>query len=165
MSAKSIPSLTFTESQVMMRNEVNQFRLHHFGVIVRDFSLIRNGPIRLWPWIDEKAIDARHVHEPGFQSQIQLLPLIGHPLQFIEIIQPDNSDSPLHRFLGSRSAIWHHLAFEVQDLRVALQLTERARMLTVVQPTPSTVFKGRRVAFVIGEDQLLWELVESDSPK
>jgi methylmalonyl-CoA/ethylmalonyl-CoA epimerase len=139
-----------------------EFRFHHLGILVpdiRDFLQSTNVGPQIWPWVTETAESSKILHESSFQVQILLLPLGAD--SWIELIQPDSRTSPLFKILENRRAAWHHVAFEVEDLDKALARTEISRMITIVPPTPAKAFQQRRVAFVLGQDQLLWELLES----
>src|ERR671939_436833 len=43
----------------------------------------------------------------------------------IELVQPTREDSPVGRFLAKRGEGFHHVAFEVDDLKVALAELKR----------------------------------------
>jgi methylmalonyl-CoA epimerase len=65
----------------------------------------------------------------------------------IELIAPVRDDTGVARFLDSRGSGMHHLALEVDDVRVALDELDAAGA-TLVDTAPRRGFGGHEVAFV-----------------
>jgi methylmalonyl-CoA/ethylmalonyl-CoA epimerase len=79
----------------------------------------------------------------------------------IELVQPTRSDSPVGRFLAKRGEGFHHVAFEVDDLREALAQLKR-NGVNLIDEEPRTGAGGMKIAFVHPEEAfgVLTELVE-----
>jgi methylmalonyl-CoA/ethylmalonyl-CoA epimerase len=79
----------------------------------------------------------------------------------IELVQPTYPDSPVGRFLERRGEGFHHVAFEVEDLEVALAELKR-NGVELVDESPRIGAGGTRTAFVHpkGAFGVLTELVE-----
>jgi methylmalonyl-CoA/ethylmalonyl-CoA epimerase len=79
----------------------------------------------------------------------------------IELVQPTRPDSPVGRFLAKRGEGFHHVAFEVDDLRAALAELKR-NGVGVIDEEPMWGAGGMRIAFVHPEGAfgVLTELVE-----
>jgi methylmalonyl-CoA/ethylmalonyl-CoA epimerase len=79
----------------------------------------------------------------------------------IELVQPTRSDSPVGRFLAKRGEGFHHVAFEVDDLREALAELKRNGVY-LLDEEPRTGAGGMKIAFVHPEGAfgVLTELVE-----
>jgi methylmalonyl-CoA/ethylmalonyl-CoA epimerase len=79
----------------------------------------------------------------------------------IELLRPTRPDSPVGRFLAKRGEGFHHVAFEVDDLREALARLKR-NGVNLVDEEPRRGAGGMRIAFVHPEGAfgVLTELVE-----
>jgi len=79
----------------------------------------------------------------------------------IELIQPTRPDSPVGKFLAKRGEGFHHVAFEVDDLRVALAEL-KSNGVELIDEVPRRGAGGMKIAFVHPEGAfgVLTELVE-----
>ncbi len=79
----------------------------------------------------------------------------------IELVQPTSPDSPVGKFLASRGEGFHHVAFQVEDLRgVLAELKENG--VELIDKEPRWGAGGTRMAFVHPKSAfgVLTELVE-----
>jgi methylmalonyl-CoA/ethylmalonyl-CoA epimerase len=79
----------------------------------------------------------------------------------IELVQPTSPDSPVGKFLAKRGEGFHHVAFQVEDLRGALaELKENG--VELIDEEPRWGAGGTRMAFVHPKSAfgVLTELVE-----
>jgi len=65
----------------------------------------------------------------------------------VELLSPLEDDSPVGRFLASRGPGMHHVAFEVEDIRAALEALRRDGP-ELVDDEPRAGMFGFQVAFV-----------------
>ncbi len=79
----------------------------------------------------------------------------------IELVQPTRPDSPVGKFLEKRGEGFHHVAFEVEDLSVALAELKR-NGVEIIDEEPRVGAGGTRMAFVHPKSTfgVLTELVE-----
>jgi methylmalonyl-CoA/ethylmalonyl-CoA epimerase len=79
----------------------------------------------------------------------------------IELVQPTRPDSPVGRFLARRGEGVHHVAYQVEDLEVALRELKKTGV-ELIDEEPRAGAGGTRVAFVHpkGAFGVLTELVE-----
>ncbi|MDX6614251.1 MAG: methylmalonyl-CoA/ethylmalonyl-CoA epimerase [Blastocatellia bacterium] len=79
----------------------------------------------------------------------------------IELLEPTSTNSPIARFLEKRGAGIHHIAFRVDDIRVALQQLS-AKGTRLIDETPRSGADGCLVAFIhpSATGGVLVELVE-----
>ena len=79
----------------------------------------------------------------------------------IELLQPTRPDSPVGRFLAKRGEGFHHVAFGVDDIEVALRSLKK-NGVELIDEEPRTGAGGTRMAFVHpkGAFGVLTELVE-----
>jgi methylmalonyl-CoA epimerase len=79
----------------------------------------------------------------------------------IELVQPMRQDSPVGKFLAKRGEGFHHVAFEVDDLRLALAEL-KSNGVELIDEVPRRGAGGMKIAFVHPEGAfgVLTELVE-----
>jgi methylmalonyl-CoA/ethylmalonyl-CoA epimerase len=65
----------------------------------------------------------------------------------VELLSPEDPDSPIARFLAKRGAGIHHICYRVPDLDHAIEAC-RAGGYTLVDQVPRRGAGGRRIAFV-----------------
>ena len=80
----------------------------------------------------------------------------------VELLRPLAPDTAVGRFLASRGAGLHHVAYRVADIEAALQAV-RARGLQLIDETPRPGIRDSRVAFVHPRSAggVLTEIVQS----
>jgi methylmalonyl-CoA/ethylmalonyl-CoA epimerase len=54
----------------------------------------------------------------------------------------------------------NHLCYSTGDIEAACRSLRQADMVIVHEPTPAVAFGGRRIAWLVGQDRVLTELVE-----
>ncbi len=65
----------------------------------------------------------------------------------VELLQPDQSDSPIGKFLTKRGPGIHHICFAVDDLDGTLEKC-RAAGLRLIDQQPRIGAEGKRIAFL-----------------
>lgn len=65
----------------------------------------------------------------------------------IELLEPTSPESPIARFLEKNGPGIHHLAYEVEDIEVAMQKLE-AEGARMVDKVPRNGAHGARIAFI-----------------
>jgi methylmalonyl-CoA epimerase len=84
----------------------------------------------------------------------------------VELVQPTRPDSPIGKFLQKRGEGFHHVAFQVEDLKASLkELKENG--VELIDEEPRIGAGGTRMAFVHpkGAHGVLTELVELPADK
>ena len=82
--------------------------------------------------------------EEGGQTQVAFLP-VG--TSDVELVEPQDAESGLAKFLAKRGEGVHHICFEVDDIEGALvRLKEHGAQL--IDETPRTNARGQRYAFI-----------------
>jgi methylmalonyl-CoA/ethylmalonyl-CoA epimerase len=113
--------------------------LHHVGVAVADldeavatYERLFGGRLEHRVHVEEQGVDAASV-------------LVGWSR--IELLAPLGDDTPVGKFLASRGPGMHHVAFEVEDVRVMLRELER-HGAELIDTEPRRGMFGLEVAFV-----------------
>ncbi len=129
-------------------------RLDHVGIVVRDLERA------LEFYRDALGLEVAPAEAVASQRvTITDVALAGARL---ELLQADDADSPVGRFLGRRGPGLHHITLAVDDLSVTLARL-RARGVRLIDETPRTGAGGSRIAFIhpSSAEGVLVELKES----
>ena len=103
--------------------------------------------------------------EPGEPEEVEEQGIVATMFEVgessIELMQPTRPDSPIGKFLAKRGEGLHHVAFEVDDLQMAL-LELKGNGVELIDEEPRVGAGGMRVAFLHPGDAfgVLTELVE-----
>lgn len=65
----------------------------------------------------------------------------------VELLQPDESASPIGKFLAKRGPGIHHICFAVEDLDATLERC-KAHGVQLIDETPRIGAEGKRIAFL-----------------
>ncbi len=127
--------------------------LHHVAIAVRSLAEARS------VYVDALGLSCSTPEHVPTQQVNVLVCMAG--AQRIELVEPAAPDSPITRFLETRGAGLHHLAFEVDDCAAAIAaLLERGVRMIDEAPRPGS--HGTTIAFVHPKSTggVLIELVE-----
>ena len=113
--------------------------VHHVGIAVSDldaavstYTTLLGGTLEHRDRISEQGVDAASI-------------LLGDSR--VELLAPTGDDTPVGRFLAGRGPGMHHIAYEVDDVAVALD--ELAAFgVELIDATPRVGLFGLQVAFV-----------------
>jgi methylmalonyl-CoA/ethylmalonyl-CoA epimerase len=113
--------------------------IHHLGVAVEDLDEALGTYERLFgAELEHRA----NVRDQGVEAAAVL---VGAGR--VELLAPLEDDSPVGRFLASRGPGMHHVAFEVDDIRAALDSLRREGA-ELIDEEPRAGMFGLQVAFV-----------------
>ncbi len=79
----------------------------------------------------------------------------------IELVEPLGADSPVNSVIDSKRGGVYHLCYEVDDLEAELKRFRAKRCLPLGKPVPAAAFDGRRIVFILTQQNDLLELVEA----
>ena len=119
-----------------MKDQPNP-RIAHIGVAVADIDTavaFYRDVLGLTPGPLERSDGARIVSLPFGESEVELL-------------EPEDPESPIAKFLAARGPGIHHVCYAVPDIDQALEAC-RQHGYRLVDETPRPGAGGRRVAFV-----------------
>lgn len=114
-------------------------RIDHIGIAVQNI----NDALKFFE--DALGMKLDHIaSEEGGRTQVAFMPVGASE---IELVEPQDSESGLAKFLAKRGEGVHHICFEVDDIDAALaRLKEHGAQL--IDETPRTNAKGWRYAFI-----------------
>lgn len=132
-------------------------RIDHIGIAVRDIeealSFFQDAlGIRL----------ERLSSEEGGKTQVAFLPVGASD---VELVEPQDAESGVAKFLTKRGEGVHHICFEVDDIELALSRLKRYGA-ELIDAEPRTNGQGHRYAFVHPKSAhgVLIELYEKPRP-
>jgi methylmalonyl-CoA/ethylmalonyl-CoA epimerase len=128
-------------------------RVDHIGVAVDDLD----AAIAL----HERTYRMALVHREVVEEQGVEAVLFDVGENHVELLRPLAPDTAVGRFLASRGAGLHHVAYQVADIDAALG-TLRDRGVQLIDETPRTGIRASRVAFLhpAGTGGVLTEIVQ-----
>lgn len=131
-----------------------KLELHHVGVVVKDV----NAACALYVQRFGYEVKSPVIHEPTQTAHVQFLRLPGDKT-FLELVAPDGPESRLAG-ASSKGGGLNHVCYAVHDIDGACATLRDEGMFLVHAPVPAVSFQGRRIAWLMGKDRILVELVE-----
>jgi catechol 2,3-dioxygenase-like lactoylglutathione lyase family enzyme len=130
-------------------------RLHHIGIVVVDLPAAAAQYEKEFGY---QIVPSAHGHDPVQTIYFQFLrPSTGGP--YLELLAPDG---PASRVVGTfkRGNALHHLCYATPNLEDDCARLGRAGMVLVHEPVAAVAFPGRRIAWMMGPERVLTELLE-----
>ena len=114
-------------------------RIDHIGIAVQSI----NESLKFFE--DALGIKLDHIAtEEGGRTKVAFMPVGSSD---VELVEPQDAESGLGKFLAKRGEGIHHICFEVDDIQAALvRLKEHGAQL--IDETPRTNSSGMRFAFI-----------------
>ncbi len=133
-------------------------KIYHLGYAVEDIA----AAARFYEeYFGARVGEPEEVEEQGI---VATMFEVGESM--VELVQPTRPDSPVGKFLQKRGEGFHHVAFQVEDLKASLkELKENG--VELIDEEPRIGAGGTRMAFVHpkGAHGVLTELVELPADK
>ena len=132
-------------------------RIDHIGIAVNELG----EALRFFQ--DALGLPLNHIAlEEGGRTQVAFLPVGSAD---VELVQPNDSESGLAKFLNKRGEGIHHICFEVDDIDGALARL-KANGAQLIDETPRVNASGMRYAFIHPKSAhgVLIELYQKASP-
>jgi methylmalonyl-CoA/ethylmalonyl-CoA epimerase len=126
---------------------------HHVGVLVKDIAKARSHYARLG-YLPATEVFNDHVQT----ALVQFLKLPGI-CPYLELVAPDGAESKLAGALRKGGGL-HHVCYSTADIEGTCKDLWTAGWFLVAPPVGAVAFGGRRIAWLMGPDRLLMELVE-----
>ncbi|CAG0947512.1 methylmalonyl-CoA/ethylmalonyl-CoA epimerase [Anaerolineae bacterium] len=114
-------------------------RIDHIGIAVQNINEA------LAFFADALGMQLDHIAtEEGGRTKVAFMPVGGSE---VELVEPQDTESGLAKYLAKRGEGVHHICFEVDDIDAALaRLKEKGAQL--IDETPRENSKGMRYAFI-----------------
>jgi methylmalonyl-CoA/ethylmalonyl-CoA epimerase len=128
-------------------------KIHHLGVAVKSLnkSISHYTESLGWRCITEIIFDPiQNVNIVFMGDENEVL---------YELIEPVDETSPVFNLLKRRTSLYH-FCYEVPDIEAKIKDMSGNGFFLISGPVPAVAFNGRKVAFLINQDNLTIELVE-----
>ena len=114
-------------------------RIDHIGIAIQNID----DALKFFQ--DALGIKLDHIaSEEGGRTKVAFMPVGSSD---VELVEPQDADSGLGKFLAKRGEGVHHICFEVDDINAALvRLKEHGAQL--IDETPRTNASGMQYAFI-----------------
>ena len=133
-------------------------KIYHLGYAVEDIA----AAARFYEvYFGARVGEPEEVEEQGI---VATMFEVGESM--VELVQPTRPDSPVGKFLQKRGEGFHHVAFQVEDLKASLKVLKE-NGVELIDEEPRIGVGGTRMAFVHPKDAhgVLTELVELPADK
>jgi methylmalonyl-CoA/ethylmalonyl-CoA epimerase len=129
-------------------------RIHHLGVVVKDIEAASDSYVRDLGY----RVRSEVIHDPAQTAYVRFLALPGDGC-YIELVSPDGPKSMLSNALKKGGGI-NHVCYMTPDIDESVTALRDCGYWILHDPQPAVAFSGRRIAWLMGPDNLLIELVE-----
>lgn len=128
--------------------------IDHIGIVVRS---LEQG-IRQWEELFGYTKSSDIV--TNTRQKVRVVFLSKKESLTVKLLQPSAPDSPVS-FFARKGGGLHHVCFRCDDLKVQIPLwTEKGARVTL-PPEPGEAFRNREIAFVLLENNLSIELIDT----
>ena len=134
-------------------------RLHHVGMLVENIE--KESQVYQNRFGYETKSDV--VHDPAQTALVQFFKLAQDDV-YLEFVAPDGPESKLSNALHKGIRL-HHLCYSTDCLEQSCAELRSKGMTQIQAPQNAVAFPGRRIAWLIGRDRLLIELVEQGTDR
>jgi methylmalonyl-CoA/ethylmalonyl-CoA epimerase len=133
------------------------FFLHHVGLLVADIDREVERYTTRFGYQPCTGI----IHDAVQTAYVLFLRLPGER-SYLELISPDRHESKLTNSMQKGGGL-HHMCYGTSAIYDACTTMKARGMFLLQAPTPAVAFSGRKIAWLIGQDGALTELVEAAS--
>ena len=129
-------------------------KLHHIGILVKDIAAAACAYAKRFRYEVRSPV----IHDPVQTAYVQFLALPGDS-SFVEFVSPDGPDSKLSNALRKGGGL-NHICYSTETIDSTCEELGAEGMHLIQAPVPAVAFPGRRIAWLMGRDGVLTELVE-----
>lgn len=132
--------------------------LHHVGIVVADIEKARDDYVNRFGF----EVVSDKIHDPEQTAFVLFLRMPGD-MSYVELVAPDSPKSKLAAAL-ERGGGLNHLCYATPDIAATIAAMTKRGMRLIRTPVPAVAFGGRKIAWLLGKDFALVELVERGGP-
>lgn len=137
---------------------VPSISLHHVGIVVADISSACKSYVSRFGY----EVKSKVIHDIEQTAYVQFLRMPGDST-YIELVSPDSHQSKLSSALKKGGGL-NHLCYATPDIDSTITSMSSTGMRLIHKPVPAVAFPGRKIAWLVGKDLALVELVERGEP-
>jgi methylmalonyl-CoA/ethylmalonyl-CoA epimerase len=127
----------------------------HLGIVVKS---IEQG-IEYW----EKVFGYRQMTETviNTRQKVKVVFLTKENSLLIKLIEPTDETSPVYK-VAMKGGGLHHLGFHCKDISEEITRLKSLGLRVITNPQPGEAFENNQIAFLLGNQSLNIELVDTD---
>jgi methylmalonyl-CoA/ethylmalonyl-CoA epimerase len=130
-------------------------KLHHIGIAVK----VIKKSIHHHEKVLGYKLSSEIVFDPIQRCNVAMLHHPEDDKVGIELVEPVGEDAPVVNHLKKNIHLYQ-LAYEVENIEVALTKARKNGSIIISQPKPSVLFNQKKIAFIFTPDRYIIELVE-----
>jgi len=130
-------------------------RIHHIGIAVARIGEHAGAYVDRFGVVPVTEI----IHDPVQTALVQFFRVPGQDV-LLEFVAPDGPGSKLSNAVEQRGGGLNHLCFVVDNIEETCSAFVAKGMALVQRPVPAVAFNQRKIAWVLGRDRVLFELVQ-----
>ena len=129
--------------------------VHHIGLLVPDIAQASQTYTRRYGYEPRTGI----IHDSTQTAFVQFFKMPGDSV-YLELVSPDGANSKLSNNLRKGGGL-NHLCYATTNIDAACHQLRAEQMILIQPPVQAAAFPGRRIAWLMGLDRTIVELVES----
>jgi len=114
-------------------------RLHHVGIAVKNL----NTAIKTF----NKSLGLKHTEIKNVEEEKVNVAFLSIGDSSIELLEPQDEESVISKFLKNKGEGLHHITFEVDDIQLAMNKAKKAG-LQLRENKPKKLKDGRLISFI-----------------
>ena len=131
-------------------------QIHHIGYLTKDIKAAETAFINLGYEIEIPA---------AFDSFRNItISFLKNGAYRVELIEPSGPESPMYRLLKKYKNTPYHICYETENLEETITRLEETGYVIVQEPLKAPCIENRCVAFLMGSDMGIIELLEKRKP-
>ena len=138
-----------------------KFKIDHIGYVVKDLKKSSDYFTGVY---NHKKI-TKFIYEKAHGVKIVFLDLGVKTMPALELIQPVGKSSKVYNFLKQNGDKIHHLAYEVKDLKKAINYLLKKNFLQISPVVPGAGHNKSKTCWLMGEKKELVELIQAQPLK
>ena len=132
---------------------VSNIKFHHYGLAIKTFKQAELFHKNIGYTINDEVYDS--------EQNVILKLCTSETFPNVELVKPNNSDSPINGFLKSTNEIIYHVCYEVNLKKNPIaKIFSKNEFTCVSKPKPAILFGGRNVSFYYLKNIGLIEILE-----
>ena len=127
----------------------------HLGIVVKS---VEQG-IEYW----EKVFGYKQMTEivVNTRQKVKVVFLTKENSLIVKLIEPTDETSPIYRIARKGGGL-HHLAFRCKEINEEITRLKSLGLRVITNPQPGEAFENNQIAFLLGDQALNIELIDTD---
>ncbi len=129
-------------------------KFHHVGIATQNLEKAIEVYLRLGYSLKSDTIYS----DPLQKVDIAFMERHEHPM--IELLMPNDVDSPIQNILSKSGSTPYHTCYEVPDIEKSIAELKTFSFIAIMRPVPAVAFDMRKICFLYNKHIGLMEILE-----